>query len=94
MGTRASISITSIHNYSTPTTGDTPYSLTYGIEAIIPLEIGLPILRITQVVVGNNDEALDFTESKREMTSIYLVNYQNLLAKQKKMPYKSKGIPS
>lgn len=28
-------------------TGETPFSLTYGIEAVIPLEVGLPTLRTT-----------------------------------------------
>ena len=48
-------------------TGDTSYSLAYGIDAIIPLEVGLPTLRTLLVKEGNNDqaleEALDFAES-------------------------------
>ena len=39
-------------------TGDMPYYLTYGTEAIIPLEVGLPTLRTTQMEVGANDETL------------------------------------
>ena len=69
-------------------TGDTPYSLTYGTDAIIPLEIGLPIFRTALVGQGDNDrtleEALDFAESRRETASIHLANYQSILARQQK----------
>ena len=33
-------------------TGETPYSLAYGVEAVIPLEIGYPTIRRTLVEVG------------------------------------------
>lgn len=58
---------------------DTPYSLTYETEVIIPLEVDLPTLRMAQVEAINNDEAmeevLDFAESRREVAAIYLANY-------------------
>nr|GEW99420.1 reverse transcriptase domain-containing protein [Tanacetum cinerariifolium] len=38
--------------------GDTPFSLTYGIEAVIPTEIGMPTYRTGAVDVVNNDEEL------------------------------------
>ncbi|GJV61511.1 reverse transcriptase domain-containing protein [Tanacetum coccineum] len=38
--------------------GDTPFSLTYGTEAVIPAEIGMPIYRITAVDAVHNDEEL------------------------------------
>lgn len=60
----------------------------YGTKAIIPLEVGLPTLRTSLVKVGNNDEALkealDFAESKKEVASVHLENYQNVLARQRK----------
>nr|GEZ62135.1 reverse transcriptase domain-containing protein [Tanacetum cinerariifolium] len=37
---------------------DTPFSLTYGTEAVIPAEIGMPTYRTTTVDVVNNDEEL------------------------------------
>ncbi|GKC08746.1 reverse transcriptase domain-containing protein [Tanacetum coccineum] len=54
--------------------GDTPFSLTYGTEAVIPAEIGKPTYR-TAVVdsVHNNDELrlnLDLLEERRERAAI------------------------
>ncbi|GJY96838.1 reverse transcriptase domain-containing protein [Tanacetum coccineum] len=37
--------------------GDTPFSLTYGTEAVISAEIGMPTLRTTEVDMVQNDEA-------------------------------------
>ena len=39
-------------------TGETPFSLTYGTEAAIPLEVGLPTLKIAQVEAEGNNAAL------------------------------------
>ena len=39
-------------------TGETPFSMTYGAEAIIPLEIGFPTLRMSSFTPNNNDELL------------------------------------
>ncbi|GKF09863.1 reverse transcriptase domain-containing protein, partial [Tanacetum coccineum] len=54
--------------------GDTPFSLTYGTEAVIPAEIGMPTLRTTEVDVVRNDEALevnlDLLEERREQVAI------------------------
>nr|GEU76763.1 hypothetical protein [Tanacetum cinerariifolium] len=53
---------------------DTPYSLTYGMEAVIPAEIGMPTLRTAEVDLVQNDEALeinlDLLEEKREQAAI------------------------
>ncbi|GJU71977.1 reverse transcriptase domain-containing protein [Tanacetum coccineum] len=50
--------------------GDTPFLLTYGTEAVIPAEIGMPTLRTAEVDVVRNDEALeispDLLEERRE----------------------------
>ncbi|GJR69071.1 reverse transcriptase domain-containing protein [Tanacetum coccineum] len=40
-------------------TVDTPFSLTYGTDAVIPTEIGMPTLRTTEVDLGQNNEALE-----------------------------------
>lgn len=64
-------------------TGETPYSLAYGTEAVIPLEIGLPTIRTTLVESGGNDRALaeqlDLAEEKRERALITLAAYQEQL---------------
>ncbi|GKE44839.1 reverse transcriptase domain-containing protein [Tanacetum coccineum] len=50
--------------------GDTPFSLTYGTEVVIPAEIGMPTYRTAVVdIVHNDDEIrlnLDLLEKKRE----------------------------
>ncbi|GJZ01723.1 hypothetical protein Tco_0519684 [Tanacetum coccineum] len=60
--------------------GDTPFSLTYGTEAVIPAEIGMPTFRTAEVNVDENDEALeinlDLIEEKREQAAIREVKKQ------------------
>ncbi|GJT94441.1 reverse transcriptase domain-containing protein [Tanacetum coccineum] len=54
--------------------GETPFSLTYGAEAIIPVEIGMPTLRTAEIDMIKNNEALgidlDLLEEKREQAAI------------------------
>ena len=51
-------------------TGETPFSMTYGAEAIIPLEIGFSTLKTSSFNPRDNDEqlakSLDLIEEKRE----------------------------
>ncbi|GJU79618.1 reverse transcriptase domain-containing protein [Tanacetum coccineum] len=53
---------------------DTPFSLTYGTEAVIPAEIGMPTYRTTAVDVVHNDDELrlnlDLVEERRERAGI------------------------
>ncbi|GJW31022.1 reverse transcriptase domain-containing protein [Tanacetum coccineum] len=53
---------------------ETPFSLTYRTEAVIPIEIGMPTLRTVEVDMIKNDEALeinlDFLEERREQATI------------------------
>ena len=39
-------------------TGETPFSMTYGAEAVIPLESGFPTMRISTFTSDGNDELL------------------------------------
>ena len=39
-------------------TGETPFSMTYGAKTIIPLETGFPMLRTSSFDPSNNDELL------------------------------------
>ncbi|GJU56103.1 hypothetical protein Tco_1229817 [Tanacetum coccineum] len=54
--------------------GETPFSLTYGMEAVIPVETGMPTLRTAEVdMIKNNEDLginLDLLEEKREQTAI------------------------
>ncbi|GJY63011.1 reverse transcriptase domain-containing protein [Tanacetum coccineum] len=53
---------------------DTPFSLTYGTEAVIPAKIGMPTLRTAEIDMVQNDEALeinlDLLEERREQGAI------------------------
>ncbi|GKB06435.1 reverse transcriptase domain-containing protein, partial [Tanacetum coccineum] len=53
---------------------ETPFSLTYGKEAIIPAEIGMPTLWTAELDLTGNDEALeinmDLIKEKREQAAI------------------------
>ncbi|GJR72595.1 reverse transcriptase domain-containing protein [Tanacetum coccineum] len=50
--------------------GETPFSLTYGTEAVIPVEIDMPTMRTAEIDMIKNGEALeinlDLLEEKRE----------------------------
>ena len=52
------------------TTGKTPFSMIYGAEAVIPLEIGFPMLRTSSFNPSSNDglleKSLDLIEERRE----------------------------
>nr|GEX34870.1 hypothetical protein [Tanacetum cinerariifolium] len=54
--------------------GYTPFSLTYGTEAVIPAEIGMPTRRTAKVDLVKNNEALeinlDLLEELREQAAI------------------------
>ncbi|GJS19893.1 reverse transcriptase domain-containing protein [Tanacetum coccineum] len=55
--------------------GDTPFSLTYGTEVVIPAKIEMPTYRTTAVdIVHNNEELqlnLDLLEERRECAAIH-----------------------
>ena len=40
-------------------TGETPFSMTYGAEAVIPLETGFPTLRTNAFTSDDNDKLLE-----------------------------------
>ena len=65
--------------------GETPFSLAYGSEAVISLEIGLPTLRTSEWEPTRNDlaqsQALDLLEERREQAIIKLDSYQQQLKK-------------
>ena len=66
-------------------TSATPFSLGYGMEAVIPLEVGLPTFRSELCDQGLNDlnvaRELDLAEEGREAAAIRLAAYQQQLAK-------------
>ncbi|KAL5571186.1 hypothetical protein UlMin_020783 [Ulmus minor] len=56
------------------TTGETPFSLAYGVEAVIPIEISLPTFRVDNFDEQSNDVLLalatDLLEEKREISQV------------------------
>ena len=38
--------------------GETPFTLAYGVEAVIPLEVGIPTTRTTDFEVETNEDNL------------------------------------
>ena len=64
-------------------TGETPFSMTYGVEAVIPLETGFPMLRTNSFNPSNKNEllekSLDFIEERRESAMVQLAYYQHKL---------------
>jgi hypothetical protein len=70
---------------SQSSTGETPFSLTYGVEAVIPLEVGLPTLRSEEYDQENNELMLakdfDLAQECRDLAMIRLAFYQGDLKK-------------
>ena len=64
-------------------TGETPFSMTYGAVVVIPLETSFPALRTSTFTSSNNDEllgkSLDLIEERREKTMIQLAYYHQKL---------------
>ncbi|KAK3043419.1 hypothetical protein RJ639_001998 [Escallonia herrerae] len=65
---------------SRTSTGETPFSLSFGTEALIPVEIGLPSLRLTTYDPVQNEEALranlDLLDERREQAAMRLAAYR------------------
>ena len=61
-------------------TGETPFSMTYGAEVLIPLEIGFPTLRTSSFTPDSNDRllerSLDLVEERRKNAMVQLAYYQ------------------
>ena len=60
-------------------TGETPFSMTYGADAVIPLEMGFPTLRRSLFAPDSNDNllerSLDLIEERRENVVVQLAYY-------------------
>ena len=64
-------------------TGETPFSMTYRAETVIPLETSFPTLRTSSFNPSSNNEllekSLDFIEERRENAMVQLAYYQHKL---------------
>ena len=67
------------------TTGETPFSLAYGYEAMIPVEVGLSSLRRLTYNQDQNQELqrieLDLIEEKRDQSQLKIASYQQRTAR-------------
>ncbi|KAL5547756.1 hypothetical protein UlMin_002987 [Ulmus minor] len=72
-------------------TGETPFSLAYGVEAVIPIEISLPTFRVDNFDEESNAVLLalatDLLEEKREISQVRAAALQQTIARY----YNSKG---
>ncbi|KAL5579754.1 hypothetical protein UlMin_012196 [Ulmus minor] len=66
-------------------TGETPFSLAYGVEAVIPIEISLPTFRVDNFDEESNDVLLalatDLLEEKREISQVRAAALQQTIAR-------------
>ena len=64
-------------------TGETPFSMTFGSEAVIPLENSFPTMRSSVFTSDENNELLkknlDLIEKRRENAMVQLAYYQHKL---------------
>ena len=64
-------------------TGEIPFSMTYGAKAVIPLETGFPTLRTSLFASNSNDnllgKSLDLVEERKENAMVQLAYYQQKL---------------
>ena len=65
-------------------TGETPFSLMYRVEAVIPAEVNLCSARVSEFNMSQNDsllvERLDLLEEYRDTATIRLAEYQQKFA--------------
>uniref|UniRef100_A0A2N9G140 Uncharacterized protein n=1 Tax=Fagus sylvatica TaxID=28930 RepID=A0A2N9G140_FAGSY len=67
-------------------TSETPFALAFGVEAIIPLEIGMPTIRTTEFAVQTNEDNLhkdlDLVEERRDLAMVHLAAYQQRMRRE------------
>ncbi|KAL5540976.1 hypothetical protein UlMin_043773 [Ulmus minor] len=67
------------------TTGETPFSLAYGVDAVVPVELGIPTFRIENFTEENNDVLLalasDLLEEKRDKAQLRATALQQTVAR-------------
>ncbi|CAN1285112.1 Transposon Tf2-6 polyprotein [Linum perenne] len=66
-------------------TGESPYTLTYGSEAVLPVEITIPSVRLNSFDPEENEQSLihniDMVEERREMAQLKLIAEKGMLAR-------------
>ena len=76
MGGGAAQHIMDFQNDAPSSTGETPFSLTYGVKVMIPLEVGLPTLRSEEYDQEDNElilaKDLDLAQERKDLAMIRL----------------------
>ncbi|XP_076929683.1 uncharacterized protein LOC143594193 [Bidens hawaiensis] len=72
-----------IRTHRNTSNAETPFSLTYGTEAMIPAEVGVPSPRVTLQSDNDAEKRLDLMllEERRELAAIREQNYKRQLEK-------------
>ncbi|XP_050207633.1 uncharacterized protein LOC126657052 [Mercurialis annua] len=77
-------------------TGETPFSLVYGTEAVLPVEIGMPSLRVQVFDEEKNEESmrlcLDLLEERRHQTAVKAEAYRRQMARYHNAKVKGKSF--
>ncbi|XP_030970418.1 uncharacterized protein LOC115990768 [Quercus lobata] len=77
-------------------TGETPFSMTYRAEAVIPLEVNFPTQRTTAFCPTANDKllekSLDLIDERREGVMVHLAYYQQKLKQSYDAKVKSRPL--
>ena len=67
-------------------TNETPFTLAFGVEAVIPQEIEIPTTRTTEFVVETNEDNLhkdlDLLEERRDLAVVRLAAYQQWMRRE------------
>jgi hypothetical protein len=67
-------------------TGETLFALSYGVEAVIPLEVGMPTIQTTDFIVETNEDNLrkdlDLLEERRDLVVVRLASYQQRIRRE------------
>jgi len=71
------------HTAPQRSTRETPFSMTYGSEAVIPLKTGFPTLKTNQFNVEENNRllsvSLELVDERREVVMVKMAHYQQQL---------------
>ena len=67
-------------------TGETPFALTYDVEAVIPLEVNIPTTQTTDFNLETNEDNLrkdlDLLEERRDLATTRLASYQQRIRRE------------
>lgn len=85
MGRQAAICVMGVLHDARRSTGETPFSMMYGSEVVIPLEKGFPTMRFDQFDSSSNERllstSLDLAKERREVAIVKLAQYQQKQAR-------------